>query len=113
MEYRTLKVTEAIQVFLKARSLPSNADLVARWSPAMETQVNVAQGNGEAVDGKRTTWSDGINEWWNIRLPKNANDVPEWKDYELRFPFELHAEGIGCTGWDWQRAEVTLGGLRF
>ena len=97
-----MKVTEAIQVFLKARSLPSNADLVARWSPAMETQVNVAQGNGEAVDGKRTTWSDGINEWWNIRLPKNANDVPEWKDYELRFPFELHAEGLAAPDWDWQ-----------
>ena len=71
-----MKVTEAIQVFLKARNLPSNADLVARWSPAMETQVNVAAGNGEAVEGKRTTWSDGINEWWNIRLPKNANGEP-------------------------------------
>ena len=68
----------------------------------METQVNVSPGNGEPVEGKRTTWSDGINEWWNIRLPKNANDTPTWSDYELRFPFELHAEGIGCTGWDWQ-----------
>ena len=50
-----MKVTEAIQVFLKARKLPANADLVARWSPAMETQVNVAAGNGEPVEGKRTT----------------------------------------------------------
>ena len=97
-----MKVTEAIQVFLKARQLRSNADLVARWSSAMETQLNVAAGDGEPVEGKRTTYSNGINEWWNIRLPKNANDKPTWTDYELRFPFELHAEGIGCTGWDWQ-----------
>ncbi len=95
-------VTEAIKVFLKSRSLPANTDLVARWTPALETQVNVAPGNGEAVEGKRTTWSDGINQWWNIRLPKNANDMPEWQDYELKFPFELHAEAIGCTGWDWK-----------
>jgi hypothetical protein len=96
-----MKVTEAIKVFLNARKLPANADLVARWSACMETQLNVAAGNGEPVEGKRTTYSDGINEWWNIRLPKNANSDPSWDDYELRFPFELHAEGIGCTGWDW------------
>ena len=29
-----MKVTEAIKVFLNARKLPANADLVARWSPA-------------------------------------------------------------------------------
>jgi len=96
-----MKVTEAIKVFLNARKLPANADLVDRWSASIETQVNVAAGNGEPVEGKRTTYSDGINEWWNIRLPKNANSDPSWDDYELRFPFELHAEGIGCTGWDW------------
>jgi hypothetical protein len=96
-----MRVTQAIQVFLNARQLPANADLVARWSSAHETQVNVAAGNGEPVEGKRTTYSDGINEWWNIRLPKNANSDPSWNDYELKFPFEMHAEGIGCTGWDW------------
>ena len=99
-----LEVTEAIQVFLKARQTPANADLVARWSSSLETQLNVAAGNGEPVDGKRSTWSDGINEWWNIRIPKNADGKddkpPFWNDHELKFPFELHAEGIGCTGWD-------------
>ena len=97
-----MKVTEAIKVFLEAQKLPANSDLIARWTLAPETQLNVAAGDGEPVEGKRTTYSDGINEWWNIRLPKNANDKPIWTDYELRFPFELHAEGIGCTGWDWQ-----------
>ncbi len=101
-----MRITEAIPVFLKARQLPANADLVARCSAAMETQVNVAAGNGEPVEGRRTTYSDGINEWWNIRIPKNADGrddkPPFWNDYDLKFPFELHAEGIGCTGWDWE-----------
>ena len=97
-----MKVTQAIEVFLKARSNANNVDLVARWSDSMETQVNVAPGDGEPVEGKRSTWSDGINSWWNIRLPRNAADKPEWDDYELKFPFERYADGIGCTGWDWK-----------
>ena len=68
----------------------------------METQINVAAGDGEPVAGKRTTWSDGIDEWFNIRIPKNAATEPAWQDYGLRFPLDLHAEGIGMTGWDWQ-----------
>ena len=71
-----MKVTEAIKVFLEAQKLPANSDLIARWTLALETQLNVAAGDGEPVEGKRTTYSDGINEWWNIRLPKNANDKP-------------------------------------
>jgi hypothetical protein len=97
-----MKITEAIQVFLEARKTPANADLIARWSPAIETQLNVSACNGEPVEGKRSTWSDGINQWWNIRIPRNANDKPEWNDYELKFPFERYAEGIGMTGWNWQ-----------
>ena len=101
-----MKVTQAIKVFLNNTKLPANADLVARWSSSLETQVNVAAGNGEPVEGKRTTYSDGVNEWFNIRLPKNADGKdgkpPFFNDYELRFPFELHAEGIGCTGFDWE-----------
>jgi len=57
------KVSEAFHAFLHARQTPANADLVARWSIEMETQLNVAAGEGEPVAGKRTTWSDGINEW--------------------------------------------------
>ena len=71
-----MKVTQAIQVFLKARQTPANADLVARWTPRWKPRSTSPQGDGEPVEGKRTTYSDGINEWWNIRLPKNANDEP-------------------------------------
>ena len=77
----------------------------------METQLNVKAADGEPVEGKRSTWSDGIREWWSIRLPHNANSEPSWEDYELTFPFEMYAEGIGCTGWDWAARRSRLGGL--
>jgi len=60
------QVSEALCNFLHARKTPANADLIDRWSIDMETQVNVAAGNGEPVAGKRSTWSDGIDEWFNI-----------------------------------------------
>ena len=68
----------------------------------LETQVNVAAGDGEPVAGKRSTYSNGIDTWHSIRIPKDANSEPSWKDYKLSFSIGQHAEGIGCTGWDWQ-----------
>lgn len=101
-----MRVTEAIKVFLNNTKTAANADLVGRWTPGMEVQINVAQGEGEPVEGKRTTYSDGLNEWWSIRIPKNADGrddkPPYWNDYELTFPFELHVDGIGMTGFDWE-----------
>jgi len=96
------KVSEALRAFLSARKTPANADLIDRWGVQMETQVNVAAGNGEPVGGKRSTWSNGTEEWFNIRIPRNANSEPSWGDYNLSFSFTEHAEGIGMTGWDWQ-----------
>jgi hypothetical protein len=96
------KVSEALYNFLQARKTAANADLVDRSSIGMEVQVNVAPGDGEPVAGKRSTWSDGINEWFNIRIPKNAATDPSFNDYNLSFPLALHAEGVGMTGWDWQ-----------
>jgi hypothetical protein len=102
-----MQVTQVINGFLKAKlANHPGRDLVERYlalggAAAMETQVNVAAGKGEPVEGKRTTWTDGINSWWNIRVPANANATPEWDDYELSYPLAEHAEGIGSTGWDW------------
>ena len=95
------QVSEALCNFLHARKTPTNADLIDRWSIDMETQVNVAAGNGEPVAGKRSTWSDGIDEWFNIRIPKNAATNPTFNDYNLPFPLDLHTDGIGMTGWRW------------
>ena len=96
------KVSEALRAFLSARKTLANADLIDRWGVQMETQVNVAAGDGEPVGGKRTTWSNGTSEWFNIRIPRNANSEPSWEDYNLPFSLTEHAEGIGMTGHDWQ-----------
>ena len=80
------KVSEALCRFLQARKTPANADLIDRWSLAMETQVNVAAGDGEAVPGKRSTWSNGTDTWHSIRIPKDANSEPSWHDYNIGFP---------------------------
>ncbi len=99
-------VTEGFRRFLTIRQpdLPG-ADLIERylrWGPEnLETQVNVAADGGDPVEGRRNTWTDGSCNWFHIRIPKNAFDVPEWNDYELRWAPEEHAEAIGSTGWDW------------
>ena len=95
-------VSEALYKFLSARKTPANADLIARWASRMETQVNVAVGDGEPVAGKRSTFTNGTDTWHSIRVPKDANSEPHWEDYELRYPFRTYAEGIGMTGLDWQ-----------
>jgi len=102
------KVTEAIARFLTAKLEDHpGRDLLERYlshggPQTLETQMNVAAGDGEPVEGKRTTWTNGIDSWFNIRIPRNANADPEWNDYELRYAPEMHAEGIGSTGWDWK-----------
>lgn len=100
-----MTVTESVRLFLENRATAANADLIGRvmahW-PDLEFQVNVAAGNGELVSGKRTTWSDGINSWWNIRCPKNASTEPSWIDYEMQWPLDEHAEGVGFTGWQFK-----------
>jgi hypothetical protein len=96
------RVSEALHNFLQARKTPANADLVDRWSIDMETQVNVAAGDGEPVAGKKSTWSNGSETWHSVRIPKNAATDPSFEDYNIGYPFDLHAEGIGMTGWDWK-----------
>lgn len=94
-------VTEGIQNFLTARLKDHNdPELLKRWNPNMETQLNVSARNGTPVDGRRNTYTDGQFTWWNIRIPKKANSEPEWHDYELTWPLDPYVDGIGSTGWD-------------
>jgi hypothetical protein len=114
-----MQCTCAINTYLATRvDNHPGRDLVERFLAAggattMETQVNVAAGNGEPVEGKRTTYTDGVNSWWNLRIPKDANAEPTWDDYELRYPLELHAEGIGSTGWQWANRRSRWVGFDF
>lgn len=96
------KLSQALASFLHARRTPANNDLIDRWSIDMETQVMVSSTGGMPVDGKRCTFTDGINEWFQIRVPHGANSEPEWSDFELSWPLDLHVEGIGVTGWNWK-----------
>jgi hypothetical protein len=99
-------ITKAIVDFLKGqRAKHPGQDLLdhyLKYGAALETQINVASGNGEPVHGKRATWTDGVDQWWNVRIPRNAMAEPTFKDYKLSWPLEEHAEGIGSTGWDWK-----------
>jgi hypothetical protein len=104
------KLSTSLAAFLGARRTVANADLIDRWSISMETQINVSSEGGTSVDGKRGTYTDGINEWFQIRIPHGANSEPEWKDFELRWPLDLHVEGIGVTGWNWtERRSIFVG----
>jgi len=108
-------VREAISNFLTSQKSTRVGveDLLGRWTPSMETQVNVAADDGEPVSGRRSTYSDGSTEWWNIRVPKDAKSEPHFKDYELQWRLSEHAEGIGCTGWDWENRRSRWVGFDF
>ncbi len=96
-------VSEVLHKFLLMQQAKHNSpDLLKRMKPGMEVQINVSAGDGEPVEGRRNTWTNGDYEWWNIRIPHKANTEPEWNDYEQKWPFELHAEAIGSTGWNWK-----------
>lgn len=77
-------------------------DLLTSWSPNMETQINVHTADGELCgpEGKEF-YSNGVDSWWPIRVPKGADGEAHFKDYKLDWPLDLYADAIGCTGWDW------------
>ena len=110
-----MKRSEAYECFLKnpnptfdyegkllcpPRRTPANADLIDHYTFDMESQMNAWAHNGEPVEGKRTTWTDGLNEWSNARTPKCIDGKIIWNNYEQRFPLEVYCEGFGLTGWN-------------
>ena len=98
------KVTQAISTLFETaiRNKANNADVLERYTPSMEVQVNVAAGDGEPVEGRRNTWENDRDTWWHIRIPKGAmTDEPHWNDYSLDWSLADHADAIGMTGWDW------------
>lgn len=97
--------TEAIKLFLASKTIPDLANL---YTPEMEVQVNVAQDDGEPIEGeyKGRKWrgySNGLETWKPIRIPWNAKSSPEYTDSEMRYNLEAHVEAIGMTGWNWKR----------
>lgn len=95
--------TQAISAFLRSQT---HDDLSLLYNHNMECQVNVAQDNGERVEGEFKGkiwhgWTDGVQTWKSFRIPRNANTEPEYTDTQMMFDLTTHAEGIGMTGWDW------------
>jgi hypothetical protein len=84
----------------------THRDLADLYNFNMECQINVAQDDGERIEGefkgKRWHgWTDGLTTWKPFRVPWNAATQPEYEDSEIRFDLAKHADGIGMTGWDW------------
>jgi hypothetical protein len=104
-------VTQAIHNFLnhpEVLAAHNYPDLIRRWMPNCETQVNVIR--GEKVEGLRNTYTDGNFTWSPIRIPAHANSEPEWIERKLTWPLDVYVEGIGVTGWNFvNRVSVTVG----
>ena len=104
----SVKRSQAIKLFLNTHT---HADLASLYNKGMEVQVNVAKDKGERNEagdfkGKAwVEWTDGIEKWASYRMPKNAMSEPEDNDYNQNFNLDAHAEGIGMTGWNWQRKQ--------
>ncbi len=114
----SVKVRASIELFLRAKRAAHNGqDLLDRYlddSLNLETQVNVAVGKGWAVEAKKgKIYTDGLDEWWPIRIPKKAASDPNWNDYNITWTLDEHAEGIGCTGWDWENRKSLWVGFDF
>ncbi len=95
--------TDAIKAFLNAKTYP---DLASMYNHDMEVQVTVAQDGGERIDGEYMGkhwqgYTDGLQTWKPIRIPRNADTEPVYEDSPVGFSLPEHAEGIGMTGWDW------------
>ena len=84
------------------------------YAADLEWQINVAQGAGELMAGKRGVYSDGVRSWANLRVPKDSNTEPKWDDEtELLYPLDEHADAIGSSGWDWRHQQSLYLGFDF
>lgn len=98
--------SEAITRFLKAKT---HFDLAALYNAGMEVQVNVARGNGKLIQqgefkGREwNAWTDGTDTWKPFRIPLKANSEPQDNDTPINYSMDMHAEGVGMTGWDWKQ----------
>lgn len=77
-------------------------DRVLSRGTDLELQVSVSPVGGEPVEGKKSTFTDGVNEWFSFRIPKATAKGMLWDDFTLRFNLAKHVESIGASGWDWK-----------
>ncbi len=111
-------VSEQLDHLLKseAERLPHATDLIERvreLGTDVEIQVNVRRDLGDAVAGKRATYTDGVDQWFNFRIPRNSFSTPEWNDYPLNWSLARYVDSIGSTGWHWKSRESLWLGYDF
>ncbi len=94
-----MNIRTGIATFLKARRAESPW-LIGRWTPDLETQINVRDGIGE---GEGEVWA-------NHRWPYNATAAPQYSDKVLTFDPGKRCTRIGSTWWNWRtRESVAIG----
>jgi hypothetical protein len=107
-------VSQSIRKFLASKADSHNGpDLLSRWNVDIETQVLVDTTGAQEVEGKKGIWTDGVDEWWHIRMPKKADRNPTFNDHHLRWSLEKHALAVGATGWDWKNRRSLWVGFDF
>lgn len=112
------KIMDAFETYFRNEVLPkhNNPEFFGKWLDNLrnlETQLLVSPEGGYPVEGKRNVWTDGSEEWHNLRWPKNAMAEPYWRDRELGFLLEKHWLGVGTTWWDWVNRESVGCGFDF
>jgi len=55
----------------------------------------VAADNGTQVDGKRGTYTNGVYEWFNFRIPHSADSEPHWDSFAIRWPLDCTPKRSG------------------
>lgn len=96
-------ISECIRRFLDENTYP---DLAALYDAGKEVQVLVRKGEGEKVESdfkgrKGDSFTDGLETWGPLRIPRKANSEPESNDRPMPFNLEKHVLAIGLTGWDY------------
>lgn len=99
--------SQAIAQLLETNRNDFNSDLfdrVLEYGCNMEIQVNVTPGeDGEPVEGRNSTFTNGLDTWWSFRIPKGAyTNEASWKDLPVQYDLQEHVDAIGLTGWDWK-----------
>lgn len=97
---------ESLNCFLAQQRDGRARDLVERvvpWGTAIELYVDVNPAGGTLVAGTTGTYTDGVETWHSIHVPRNSHSKPNFADNRLTFQFDKYVESINTSGWLWEK----------